>query len=505
MIDRQMRMAILALRAKEHGLREIAKALGVSRNSVREVVASGSAEPAGARRASMFDEHLESIRIYYGECRGNMVRVMEKLQDKLAGRGLKFEASYSALTRFCREMGIGVAAKVPVGRIVTGPGVEMQHDTSMYTIVVAGKKVKRQCASLVLGYSRMLYMDFHEKFDRFECKVFLTDAFGYFGGTCSRCVIDNTSIVLACGSGKNAQVAPEVEAFEERFGFRFMAHEIMDSDRKGKVERPFHYIENNFLAGRTFRSDADLNAQALEWVEKANRRRLREFKASPLELFAAEKPHLRGLPLHIPEVYRVWQRDVDASSSVSIHGLKYPVPTAYIGKGVMVRETKDQVIVQDGHREIASHKKKSAGSPAAPVAAHAPRRQKAARIMEEEKLKAVGEGMVAYLAALKVDRGPRYIWSVRRLCRLLCQYKTEDVSAAVAKAHEHRLFDIQRVETILLQDIASRDYFLPLGEAAQDYEKWPQYQQGASTPEPDLNAYAPKEENDDDRRDPQAA
>jgi hypothetical protein len=113
--------------------------------------------------------------------------------------------------------------------------------------------------------------------------------------------------------------------------------------------------------------------------------------------------------------------------------------------------------------------------------------------------------MVAYLAALKVDRGPRYIWSVRRLCRLLCQYKTEDVSAAVAKAHEHRLFDIQRVETILLQDIASRDYFLPLGEAAQDYEKWPQYQQGASTPEPDLNAYAPKEENDDDRRDPQAA
>ena len=65
---------------------------------------------------------------------------------------------------------------------------------------------------------------------------------------------------------------------------------------------------------------------------------------------------------------------------------------------------------------------------------------------------------------------------------MLCQYKTEDVSAAVAKAHEHRLFDVQRIETILLQDIASRDYFLPLGETAQDYEKWPQYQQGAATP-----------------------
>lgn len=159
------------------------------------------------------------------------------------------------------------------------------------------------------------------------------------------------------------------------------------------------------------------------------------------------------------------------------------------------------MIVQDGHGEIASHEKKSAGSPAAAApAAHAPRRQKAARIMDEEKLKAAGEGMRAYLEALKADRGPRYIWSIRKLCRLLCQYKTEDVAAAVAKAHEHRLFDIQRVETMLLQDIASRDYFLPLSEAAQDYEKWPQYQQGASTPEPDLSAYAPKE-NEDDRRD----
>ena len=185
---------------------------------------------------------------------------------------------------------------------------------------------------------------------------------------------------------------------------------------------------------------------------------------------------------------------------MSIHGLKYPVPTAYIGKGVTVRETKNRVIVQDGHREIASHEKKSAGSPTAAPAAPTSRRPRAARILEEEKLKAVGEEMRAYLAALKADRGPRYIWSIRKLCRLLCQYKTADVSAAVAKAHEHRLFDIQRVETILLQDIASRDYFLPLGEAAEDYEKWPQYQQGASTPEPDLNAYAPKE-NDDDRRD----
>ena len=68
-------------------------------------------------------------------------------------------------------------------------------------------------------------------------------------------MIDNTSVILACGAGQLAQVAPEVEAFEKRFGFRFMAHEIMDCNRKGKVERPFDYVEGNFLVGRKRRLD----------------------------------------------------------------------------------------------------------------------------------------------------------------------------------------------------------------------------------------------------------
>ena len=66
MIDRQTRMAILELRSKKRGIREIARALKVSRNSVREVVADGGAEPAGARRARVFDEHLDLLRVYHG-------------------------------------------------------------------------------------------------------------------------------------------------------------------------------------------------------------------------------------------------------------------------------------------------------------------------------------------------------------------------------------------------------------------------------------------------------
>jgi len=349
----------------------------------------------------------------------------------------------------------------------------------------------------------MLYIQFYPRFQRFHLKTFLTEAFQYFGGTCRRCVIDNTSIAIGCGSGSRAQMAPEIEAFEERFGFRFLAHEIMHSDRKGKIERPFDFVERNFLVARQFAGWTDLNRQALEWVERANRRRLREFKASPIELFASEKAALVPLPLYVPEVYRLWSRLVDAYGCISLDGFKYPVPAAYLGRELQVRETGDRVIALDGHKEVAAHEKKTEGSPqtAPPRSSAVPRRQKSAKLAEEGKLQALGEPMGAYLEALKTARGPRYFWSVRKLWRLFCQYQAEDLKAAVAKAHEHRLFDVNRIETILLQDAAQKDYQLPLDFEAKDCQDNPQYRQGAATPEPDLKDYIPgaKGEDEDDR------
>lgn len=502
-MDQETRTAILSLHRQGHGSRKIAQALGVSRTSVKLVVKNGIIEPVTSGRASVLDKYLEDIRELVAICKSkrrptNLVRVKEELENRIRMRGEKLEVSYSALTWFCREHGIGVKEKVPAAHIITDFGVESQHDTSPYTLLLGGKKVKRHCASLVLGYSRMLFIRFFEKFDRFHMKIFLTDAFRFLDGVCVRCVIDNTSCAIIHGSGSRAQMSPEIEAFEKRFSFHFLAHEVGHCDRKGKIERPFDYVENNFLVGRTFKDDKDLDRQALEWLEKtANRRRIRELKASPLELFAAEKPKLIPLPIYIPEVYRIWQRCVDAHSCISLHAQKYPVPAAYIDKEVLVRETKDRVIVFDGHKEIAAYDKKIEGSPVTPPPSYAPRRQSSAYLPEEDKLKALGKSMAAYLQALKTDRGARYIWCIKKLFRLLCQYKAEDLQTAVAKAYEHHLFDINRVETILLQNIAARDYFLPLEFAPEDYEKWPQYQQGAVTPEPDIKTYVPEEKTDD--------
>jgi hypothetical protein len=379
----------------------------------------------------------------------------------------------------------------------------MQHDTSPYNIQIGGKKVKRHCASLVFGFSRMMYIQFYPKFDRFHCKIFLTAAFQYLDGVCRRCVIDNCSIIIACGAGQTAQVAPEMEAFEQRFGFHFLAHAVGHANRSGKVERPFRYIETNFLVGRRFKDDADLNAQAVRWLEEtANCRQMRALKASPLELFAAEKAHLVALPVFVPEVYRPWQRSVDGYGCISLHGIKYAVPNVSPGKTLMIREYQDRIVILDGSKELSCQAKRSEGDGQPPPdLPRPPRRRRKPCRPEEAALKSLGPGMCAYLAALKENRPSRYVFSVKLLYRYSCHYKTSDLLYAVALAAQYRLFDVKRIETILLQQIAQRDYELPLTWKPGAVEQLPGYPQGATTPEPDWSEYTPQKQEDDDPED----
>lgn len=504
MLDRETRSAILRLNKEGHGSRKIAKDLGISRTSVREVIESGSSELPKRERSRILESDVELIREIYQDCKGNMVRVQEVLLER------DIQVKYSTLTKLCRDFHISRQEKVPVSRIVTDPGEEGQHDTSPYKTVIGGKRVIRYCASYVLGFSRRMYIQFYPKFDRFHCKIFLTEAFQYMNGAARRCVIDNTHVVIVCGTGKRAQFSPEMEAFEKRYSFQFMAHEVGDYKRKGKVERPFDYIEHNFLAGRTFKDDADLNRQAIEWLnQKANIRLLREFGQRPNERFAIEQPYLSALPLYIPEVYRTHQRGVDVYGYVSLDGYKYSAPAAYIGKEVDVRETKDQVIVLHGHQEIARHKKltefDSKKQSTLPEHRHSTRRKRSIQILEETKLKSMPEPMPTYLTFLKKEYGHRYIYSVKQLYRLYCEYQQQDLITAVRRALKYRLRDVGRLEGIILKQIAKKDFMIPIESEPFEHQDNPSFIKGGYTPEQDLMDYASAdnegEENNDDRGD----
>ena len=234
MISPELRQAILTLQATGMGLREISRCLHVSRNTIRRALRTPPAETATpvspAQQAALL-----CLPELYRRCRGNAVRIQEILQQDYA-----IDLPYSTLTRLIREQALR-EPKRRSGIYTFEPGAEMQHDTSPHRLTLGGKPVTAQCAGLILACSRRLYFQYYPCFTRFEAKTFLTEALTVFDGSCPRCTIDNTSVVLAGGSGPDAVIAPEMVAFGELFGTRLRIGSInslfkpADHSRKEEV------------------------------------------------------------------------------------------------------------------------------------------------------------------------------------------------------------------------------------------------------------------------------
>ncbi len=265
MISPAYRQTILEMKKKDVSVRRIARTLKVSRNTVRDVIKNG-AERLPAKE-SQYAQHLPVIKALFRECRGNAVRVREELEARH-----DVVIPYQTLTWLIRKFEIGTKKKKRAGIYVFEPGEEMQHDTSPHNLILGSnkKRITAQCAALVLSYSRKIYVQYYPCFTRFECRVFLANAFAFMDGTAGKCIIDNTHVILASGVGPDAIITSEMEHFGRIYSTRFEAHWLNDPNRKARVERPFHYIENNFIPGRTFADWNDLNIQAEEWCNNVS-------------------------------------------------------------------------------------------------------------------------------------------------------------------------------------------------------------------------------------------
>jgi len=374
------------------------------------------------------------------------------------------ELSYPALTAFCRRHGIGQAPPVASGQYHFAPGEEMQHDTSPHEVELAGRKRKVQTASAVLCYSRMLFFQCYPTFRRFDCKVFLTEALRYFSGAAARVMIDNTHVVVLRGTGREMIPVPEMEAFGDRFGFRFAAHELGHANRSARVERPFSFIEGNFLAGRTFASWEDLNQQARQWCDKVNSTYKKHLRAVPRELFAVERLQLKPLPAWIPEVYRLHQRLVDIEGYVALNSNRYSVPLEWIGRRVEVRETRDKIEIQLDARRLVTHRRiVEAEHQRLMLAEHRPPRgQRTLRPdphPEEQAIVTVAPELADYVAGLKRRSRKAITLALRQLLLLVREYPREPLLGAVREAARYGLYDLDRLERMILRRV-TRDYFL---------------------------------------------
>jgi transposase len=456
MTPNQIRDAVRTLQTQGQSLREISRVLKLSRNTVRRILRPAS--PAAEERQCL-GVTLAYLKSAFERAQGNVVRVQQLLAAEY-----DLAVSYSTLTRWVREAGLR-SPPARAGEYTFGPGEEMQHDTSPHRVVLGEKTVTAQCAGLVLAYSRRLFVQYYPRYTRFEAKQFLLEAARFMDGACPVCIIDNTSVMLASGAGENAVIAPEMAAFARTLGFEFRAHRVGHPDRKGRIERNFFFVETNFLPGRSFTDFDDLNRQALAWCkEVANANPKRALGMSPEAAYVIEKSYLQPLPSALPPIYEVFDRVVDLNGYVSLESNRYSVQERLVGQTVTLYKYPAQVQIHHRGMAVANHARLIGHRDARstdPTHHRIPTRTNRTPQIETQLLRDSPE-LEAYARALKQRGRGRGVRALRRLLEIQRTYPKEPFLAAVRQATHFGLYDLGRLEKLILQQVAGNFFALNL-------------------------------------------
>jgi transposase len=497
MIETDKRKAIYLLHQEGMSAREIARRLGVSRNTVRTVIdQQGQVVRVIRKDKQAIDPDL--LRRLHQECDGRVQRMHEKLVEE---EGLPVK--YSTLTRKVRELGLGQPAQVRCHRVPDEPGLEMQHDTSVYRIALGESRVKLVASLLYLRYSKRRYLKFYRSFDRFQMKCFFHEALTWWGYAARQCIIDNTNLARLRGSGRHAVIVPEMVVFGQQYGFEFRCHELKHANRKAGEERGFWTLETNFLPGRTFQSVEDLNQQALVWsTERLEHRPQSKTALIPAKAFEHERTFLIALPPHLPAPYKVHQRDTDQYGYITFAANFYWVPGCdraevkvlqYADRLKLYKEREcltEYPLPADGVR---NQRFSPEGLPPPP---HYPHNRRQPTQEEEKRLRALAASVSTYLDWVLERKGPGRHRFLRSLLALSRKMSLELFVQSVERAAKYRIEDLATIERIAWLHLQHGTGVLPVAPIDAQFTQREAYLEGALTEAPDLSIYQDPPQDD---------
>jgi hypothetical protein len=144
--------------------------------------------------------------------------------------------------------------------------------------------------------------------------------------------------------------------FARHYGFQPKACRPYRAKTKGKVERPYRYIREDFFLACSFRYLGDLNVQLRHWLDTvANPRVHATTRCVVNEAFTAENSHLGALPLASFRAVLELERRVSHEGMVSVGGNLYSVPDATRKRIVEVHTLANEVQIFEEGTLIAIH------------------------------------------------------------------------------------------------------------------------------------------------------
>jgi transposase len=354
-----LREIVLIHDLKKQGLSisAIARKVGCDRKTVRRHLGRGLEAPVYGPRAPRpraiepFEAYLRERVLAFPDLSG--ARLLREIRE------MGYEGGYTAVTDFLREVRPPRQTAFE-RRFETPPGRQAQMDFAEFAVEFTdepGVVRKVWLFSMVLGHSRWLWGRFVASQNLQSVLRCHIGAFEAMGGVPEEVLYDRmkTAVIGEDDAGVVTYNAALV-ALLNHYGAVPRACRPYRAKTKGKIERPFRYIRQDFFLARTFRNLDDLNAQFDAWrTEVANPRVHATTRRVVDEAFAEERPSLTPLPAIAYNAVLTVERRVSKDGMVSVGGNFYSVPDTARRRTLEIQHHATELRIFEDGQIIARH------------------------------------------------------------------------------------------------------------------------------------------------------
>ena len=219
-------------------------------------------------KPTKMDPYKQIVDEWLEEAPYSAKRILEKLRE------MGFDGGYSIVKAYVSSRKMDLNEKATV-RFETIPGKQGQMDWGFFEdhlVYEDGKWKKLYCFLMILGYSRMRYIEFVTDMSTNTMIRCHQNAFRYFGGYPEEILYDNMKqvVIKRLLKQEDSTLNRQFEDFAGFYGFKPVLCRPYRGQTKGKVERTVQFVRDNFMVGIKYDSLADLNGQALAWCNKVN-------------------------------------------------------------------------------------------------------------------------------------------------------------------------------------------------------------------------------------------
>lgn len=334
MISREKTMDIFVLKKKGLSKNAISRQTGLNWRTVdRYLTNSGERKPYNtSHRESCLEPFYAVIDAWLDEDTYTATWIYDRLKP------MGYTGGYDPVKRYVRSVKEKLSLKAYV-RFETEPGRQAQVDFGEFQVCdETGITVDTvYLFSMILGYSRGDYYEFILKRDmeRFlDCHI---HAFEHFGGVPTEILYDRMKNVLIRQLAGKLEWNKEFYSFCLHYRFNPLVAPPYAAWVKGKVERPFHYVRENFWRGYSFRDIETANRDIREWSAcRASRVHGTTHERVDVR-FQREQPFLGDIPEFRYDTSMKAYRTVRKDCTVAYAGNRYVLPHRSVGQEVLLK------------------------------------------------------------------------------------------------------------------------------------------------------------------------